>query len=296
MAHSHPAHYALANEKGHSMTDLPNSEQAEFWSDGGGLDWITFGTQLDELFAGVNATLLKTAAPSKSDTILDIGCGTGATTRDFAAQSASAHGIDISTTMLAHAQKSAPENTTFTRADAQTEPLPTAHYDHLVSRFGVMFFENPIAAFTNLRTGLKPNGSLTMACWAPFKQNPWFTIPRFIATDLLGFPPSHDPYAPGPFAFADTDHTLKILTDSGFQNPTVQTHDIPLSLTGDAKHAANLSAYIGPADSVIRAQGGTAADKAKIVAATQEKLREYETNGTVIVPAKIHIYSAQNAP
>lgn len=276
------------------MTDLPNSEQAEFWSDGGGLDWIAFDSQLDELFAGVNAALLDRVAPKSTDTLLDIGCGTGATTRDFAAHAHHVHGIDISTTMLAHAQKSAPANTTFTRADAQTEPLPTAHYDHLVSRFGVMFFENPVAAFTNLRSALKPNGHLTMACWAPFKQNPWFTIPRFIATDLLGSPPSHDPYAPGPFGFADPNHTLKILADAGFSNPQVETRDIPLSLSGDAQNAANLSAYIGPADSVIRAQGGTAADKAKIIAATEQKLRNYESDGTVTVPSKIHLYTATN--
>ncbi|WGI22512.1 class I SAM-dependent methyltransferase [Amylibacter sp. IMCC11727] len=276
------------------MTDNPNSEQAEFWSDGGGLDWVTFDTQLDELFAGVNAALLRIAKPKPTDTVLDIGCGTGATTRDFAAQTAQADGIDISTTMLAHAQKTAPTNTTFTRADAQTELLPADHYDHLVSRFGVMFFDNPIAAFANVRRALKPTGQLTMACWAPFKQNPWFTIPRFIATDLLGSPPPFDPRAPGPFAFADTDYALGILGDAGFINAAVQTHDIPLSLSGNAAHAAKLSSYIGPADSVIRAMNGTAADKAKIIAKTQEKLRDYEQNGTVTVPAKIHLYTAKN--
>ena len=134
-----------------------------------------------------------------------------------------------------------------------------------------------------------------MACWAPFKQNPWFTIPRFIATDLLGSPPSFDPRAPGPFAFADTDYALGILRDAGFTNAAVQTHDIPLSLSGDAAHAAKLSSYIGPADSVIRAMNGTAADKAKIIAKTQEKLRDFEQNGSVTVPAKIHLYTAQNA-
>lgn len=276
------------------MTDLPNSEQAEFWSHGSGLDWITFDTQLDELFAAVNTALLDQTAPKPTDHILDIGCGTGATTRDFAAQAEHVHGIDISTTMVAHAQKSAPQNTTFTRADAQTELQPQHHYDHLVSRFGVMFFENPVAAFANLRSSLKLTGQLTMACWAPFKQNPWFTIPRFIATDLLGSPPSHYPYAPGPFAFADTNHTLAILKDAGFINAQVKTEDIPLSLQGDAENAANISAYIGPADSVIRAQGGTTADKAKIVAQIREKLREYESNGAITVPAKIHIYTATN--
>lgn len=277
------------------MKDIPNSEQAEFWSEGAGRDWIAFDTQLDELFAGVNAALIDQVGPKSTDHILDIGCGTGATTRDFAAHARHAHGIDISTTMLAHAQKSAPANAAFTRADAQTEPFKPAHYDHIISRFGVMFFDNPVAAFSNLRNALKHTGTLTMACWAPFKQNPWFTIPRFIATDLLGSPPPFDPRAPGPFAFAETDYALGILSDAGFTDPSVETRDIPLCLQGDAQHAANLSAYIGPADSVIRAQGGTSDDKAKIIAQTEEKLRAFETNGAVTVPAKIHVYTARNA-
>lgn len=276
------------------MIKLPNSDQAEFWSLGSGLDWITFHKQIDELFVGVNAVLINHVAPKSTDSILDIGCGTGATTRDFAAHTQHAHGIDISTSMLAHAQKSTLQNTAFTRADAQTEPLSKLHYDHLVSRFGVMFFEEPVKAFTNLRHSLKTTGRLTMACWASFKQNPWFTIPRFIATDLLGSPPSHDPQTPGPFAFADTSYTMNILIKSGFSDPQVKTLDIPLTLTGDAKTAANLSACIGPADSVIRAMGGTQKDKAEIITRTEIKLRTYEIEGMVKVPAKIHIYTATN--
>ena len=276
------------------MTDLPNSEQAEFWSDGGGLDWITFDTQLNELFMGVNTALLLQVAPKFTDYILDIGCGTGATTRNFATYAQHAQGIDISTSMLTHAKKSAPQNTTFTHADAQIEPFPEKHYDHLVSRFGVMFFEDPIAAFANLRSSLKPMGHLTMACWGPFTQNPWFTIPRFIATNLLGSPPQHDPFAPGPFAFADTKYALNILAKAGFTDQKVETFDIPLTLTGDAKKAANLSAHIGPAKSVIGAMGGTETDKAKIIVETETQMRGFEIANTVTVPAKIHIYTATN--
>jgi SAM-dependent methyltransferase len=280
-----------------AMTNSPNAEQAEFWSDGAGLNWVDLEHQLDALFANVNAALLNAAQVSHGQKILDIGCGTGATTRDFAARigdQGQASGIDISTSMLARAKELALPNTTFTLADAQIEPLPTTTYDHLVSRFGVMFFADPIAAFKNLRTSLKPNGRLTMACWAPFKQNPWFTIPRFIATDLLGSPPPMNPRDPGPFAFADPDYVLGILTDAGFINASVDTRDINLSLPGDAENAAMLSSYIGPADSVVRAQGGTKDDKAKIVAATHEKLKVFEINGAVTVPARIHIYSATN--
>ncbi|GGA31222.1 class I SAM-dependent methyltransferase [Neptunicoccus cionae] len=282
------------------MTDGPNADQADFWTDGAGLDWITYEAQLDALFAGANRALLQTATPQAGQAVLDIGCGTGATTRDFATvvgPSGQVQGLDISTTMLAQAEKSATaqglQNVTFTRADAQTTPLPENRYDHVISRFGVMFFENPVAAFENLRKSLKDGGQLTMACWGPFKENPWFTLPRRVATDLLCNPPPMDPRDPGPFAFADTDYVFSILTDAGFASQTVTTQDIPLTLQGSSADAAELSSYIGPANSVIRAQGGTAQDKAEIVRATRIKLEEYADNGTITVPAKIHIYTAQ---
>lgn len=281
------------------MTKAPNADQAEFWSDGAGLDWVTFENQLDALFAGANAALIDIAQPKSGQNILDIGCGTGATTRDFAqvvGPNGSVLGLDISTSMLAQARKSAAAqgltNARFTCADAQTSPLETAKYDQIISRFGVMFFADPVAAFTNLSSSLTAGGQLTMACWGPFKENPWFTIPRRIATDLLGSPPSVDPRDPGPFAFADVDYVLEILTNAGFTTPSVTTRDIPLVLPGDAANAADLSSYIGPANSVIRAQNGTAQDKAQIVATTKTKLQAFEINGTVTVPAKIHIYSA----
>ncbi|WP_069299092.1 class I SAM-dependent methyltransferase [Neptunicoccus sediminis] len=282
------------------MTDSPNAEQADFWTDGAGLDWITYEAQLDALFAGVNQALLQAAAPQSGQTVLDIGCGTGATTREFArAVGPSGHvqGLDISTTMVEQARKSAAVadlgNVTFTCADAQTEPLPENRFDHVFSRFGVMFFANPVAAFENLRNSLTQSGQLTIACWGPFKENPWFTLPRRAATDLLGNPPPMNPRDPGPFAFADTDYVQTILKDAGFQNFAVTTKDIPLTLQGTAADAAELSSYIGPANSVIRAKGGTAADKAEIVKATKAKLKAYEKNGTVTVPSKIHIYTAQ---
>ena len=184
------------------------------------------------------------------------------------------------------------ENVTFVQADAQTEPLPENRFDHIISRFGVMFFDDPVAALKNIFRSLKQGGNLTMACWGPFKENPWFTLPRRAATDLLGNPPPMNPRDPGPFAFADTDYVLNILKDAGFAAPTVNTKDIPLTLQGSAADAAELSSYIGPANSVIRAQCGTASDKAEIVKATKTELERYSREGTVTVPSKIHIYSA----
>lgn len=281
------------------MQDSPNAEQADFWTEGAGRDWITYETQLDALFGGVNKALLQTAAPQGGQMVLDVGCGTGATSREFAkaaGPNGKVQGLDISTTMLEQARITATtaglENVTFVQADAQTEPLPENRFDHIISRFGVMFFDDPVAALKNIFRSLKQGGNLTMACWGPFKENPWFTLPRRAATDLLGNPPPMNPRDPGPFAFADTDYVLNILKDAGFAAPTVNTKDIPLTLQGSAADAAELSSYIGPANSVIRAQCGTASDKAEIVKATKTELERYSREGTVTVPSKIHIYSA----
>ncbi|PLS23228.1 class I SAM-dependent methyltransferase [Neptunicoccus cionae] len=281
------------------MQDTPNAEQADFWTDGAGRDWITFEVQLDALFGGVNQALLQTAAPVSGQMMLDVGCGTGATSREFAkavGPNGQVQGLDISTTMLEQARITAKaiglENVTFVRADAQTEPLPENRFDHIISRFGVMFFDDPVAAFKNIFKSLNHGGNLTMACWGPFKENPWFTLPRRAATDLLGNPPPMNPRDPGPFAFADTDYVLSILKDAGFAVGKATTKDIPLTLQGSAADAAELSSYIGPANSVIRAQGGTAKDNVKIVEATKIKLEQYSREGTVTVPSKIHIYTA----
>lgn len=275
------------------MSKPANSEQAEFWSRGGGLDWVTFDKQLDELFAEVNKALLEAVSPDAEDVILDVGCGTGATTREFATKAKFVDGIDISDSMIARAKQYPNPNTKFSLSDAQVDPIEAEKYDWLISRFGVMFFDDPIEAFKNLRTGLALEGKLAVACWGPFKQNPWFTIPRKIATDFLGSPPSHHPHAPGPFAFSDEIYTLEILKAAGFSEAKVETRDIWLALKGTAADAAKVSSYIGPADSVVRAMGGSDEDKAIIVSQTEKALAAYASDGLVKVPAKIHLYLAK---
>ena len=276
------------------MTQTANADQATYWSTGGGLNWITAEDRLDQLFANVTDSVIETAGIKPGQTILDIGCGTGHTTRaaaQVAGSDGSALGLDISTSLLARAQERALPNTAFTLADAQTDPLPEQHFDHIISRFGVMFFADPVAAFENLSSALKPEGQFTMACWAPFKLNPWFTIPYSVATKRLGKMAPVNPRDPGPFAFADTAYTLDILEQAGL-NAQVNTHEIPLSLPGTAQEAGVLSNDIGPADSIIRGLNGTDADKAAIVAETVEKLKPYEQNGSVSVGAHIHFYTA----
>lgn len=276
------------------MTDAANAEQADYWSTGGGLNWVSEEDRLDQLFENVTNAVIKTAGIKPGQTVLDIGCGTGHSTR-AAAQAAgadgSAFGVDISTTLLARAKERALPNSTFKLADAQSENLPLDHFDHVISRFGVMFFADPVAAFKNLSSALKPDGKITMACWAPFKINPWFTIPYTAATKRLGKMAPMDPREPGPFAFADTDYVLGTLHDAGL-TAQASTHEILLTLPGDAQNAGDLSNYVGPADRLIRGLNGTAEDKAAIIAATIDNLKPYEANGAVSVPAHIHFYTA----
>lgn len=276
------------------MSDGPNAEQAEFWTHGSGMKWVEREEDLNATFEPVNELIAAGAQPLAGAQVLDIGCGTGATARRMAQEAAAVHATDISESLLAQARRSAQgvPNMTFALADAQTADLGEGVYDIAVSRFGVMFFADPVAAFVNIRRALKPGGRLAMACWAPFKDNPWFTIPRFIATDRLGRLPPFDPYAPGPFAFAETDRTLGILHDAGF-TARVSTQTLALTPRGGAAQVADLATRVGPAQTVLRERNGTEEDLEAIRTEVEAAFKPFETDSGMRVPASIHLYTAQ---
>ena len=106
----------------------------------------------------------------------------------------------------------------FILADAQTHPFDPESFDAIISRFGLMFFDNPVAAFANMARGLKPDGRLVFAAWAPAAENPWFLIPRDAAIARLGKPAPADPFAPGPLAFQDMERVTKLMEQAGLRN------------------------------------------------------------------------------
>ena len=165
--------------------------------------------------------LLNAARPEAGDAVLDVGCGTGASTLKVAGRVAdgSVVGVDISRPLLDRARSRAEaaeiDNASFLLADAQTHRFPAGGFDVLISRLGMMFFEDPVAAFRNLGRALRPGGRIAFVAWAGVKDNPWFHVPRDAAVSRLGAAPSADPSAPGPLAFQDAGRVARLMAAAG---------------------------------------------------------------------------------
>ena len=198
------------------MTIPPTHE----WNGRAGETWRDNQERLDRILTPYGEAALAAAAPAAGEHVLDIGCGAGATSLALAARVGAGGrvlGLDISEALIARARERIPAGAplAFELGDASTAALPAGSFDLLFSRFGVMFFEDPVAAFTHMRAALKPSGRLAFVCWRPAKENEWVRAPMQAVDGLLQVTPP-DPNAPGPFAFADPDRVSHILSDAGF--------------------------------------------------------------------------------
>jgi SAM-dependent methyltransferase len=210
-------------------------EQARLWNGAAGLAWVDSQALLDALFAPLEALLLE--GLGAGERVLDIGCGTGATTlavaRRLAASGGSCVGIDLSAPMVALAQERAAREGSparFVCADAQTHAFTQAGFDRLISRFGVMFFADPQAAFANLRRAASDGARLRLIAWRSAAENPFMTTAERAAAPWLPELPVRRPGAPGQFAFAEAQRVLELLAQSGWQGAQIRPLDVPLSM------------------------------------------------------------------
>jgi SAM-dependent methyltransferase len=208
------------------MTDFhpSNADAATAWDGPTGDIWTDNADLFDAGVARYLKPFLDAAAIEPTAHVLDVGCGNGLTTREAArlASGGSATGVDLSARMLDLARRRAAAdglaNVSFVHADVQIADLGEARYDRVISRNGVMFFGDPIAAFANLARALKPGGRMVLLVWQPMSENPWFTAFReAVAVGReLPLPP---PDGPGPFALGDPDRVRSLLTTAGFGEP-----------------------------------------------------------------------------
>ncbi|EEE37291.1 methyltransferase, UbiE/COQ5 family [Rhodobacteraceae bacterium KLH11] len=278
-----------------------NLDQEEYWGKSDlGMMWLTYEDQLDQLFAPVLDLVLDRAALKPGQRVLDIGCGTGVSTLAAAkgvGPKGDVLGIDISKQFLARAEARASQlglaNATFQYADAQTGDLAAGNRDVAISRFGVMFFDDPVAAFTNMARGLKPGGRFVFAAWGELSENPWFKIPHVAAVKRMGQPPKVDRNAPGPLAFHDRERVADLLDQAGLSEIRVEA--IPLNLTGPktAAGAAALSARVGPSPRTIAHFNGTEADVIAVRDAVAQEFAPFETPQGTRIPAMINLLQAR---
>ncbi len=284
------------------MTSV-NEEQAEFWGNSEqGTKWLTYEDQLDHAFAPVLDLVLNRAALSAGMKVLDIGCGTGVSAI-AAARAVGPNGhvlaADISQPFLDRAAKRAESNgiqtITFQHADAQTFAFEPGQMDAAISRFGVMFFCDSIAAFRNIALALKPGGQMTFASWGPLDVNPWFKIPHVAAVRRMGQPPRVDRYAPGPLAFHDIDHVKGLMTQAGLSEITGDAITVNLTGFGGVEGTARLVTRVGPAGRVVAHFEGSEADTDAIQEAVAKEFRQYKSGSEILIPAMINLYQARRA-
>lgn len=282
------------------MTISPNAGQVEFWNAEPGRNWVAHAADMDAMMRGILDLLMAAAAPHPGERALDIGCGAGASTFALAeavGPTGAVLGLDISAPLLeraeAHCAGRGATNVRFERADAQDHPLAPEGFDLAASRFGVMFFADPVAAFRNVRTALRPGGRIAFVAWAGPEVNPWFATPQRIAVARLGPVDPVPPEAPGPMAFRDADRVCGILTAAGFEDvvgETVATHQ---HHPGGVEAVIRLARDVGPTSRVLRERNGTPEDQAAILAALAEDFAQYSGPDGIKIPAAINVFTGR---
>jgi SAM-dependent methyltransferase len=222
--------------------DSTNVAQLGAWDGQEGAYWAEHAGRFDRSVAAYHERMMALAAIGERDRVLDIGCGTGQTTRDAAraATAGIAHGVDLSSPMLAYARRRAAEdglsNVAFTQADAQIHPFEPGGYDVAISRTGAMFFGDRDAAFTNIGRALRQGGRLVLVTWQPLQHNEWIReISGALAAgrDLPGPPPD----APSPFSLSDPDRVRELLGSAGLDDVELEGMTAGLWLGADADDA-----------------------------------------------------------
>lgn len=219
---------------------MANVEQREYWDGPGGRHWAAEADRYDAINGRFGARLVETLAPAPGERILEVGCGNGGVALEIARRVGPAGrvvGVDLSGPMLGTARERAEaaglDNAAFEHADAQVHSFEPASFDAVTSRFGVMFFDDPVAAFTNLARAVRSGGRLAVLCWQELLRNEWITMTLGAALAHVPMPALGEPGAPGPFAFGDPERLTGVLRDAGWADVALDDLEEPMRM-GDS--------------------------------------------------------------
>jgi ubiquinone/menaquinone biosynthesis C-methylase UbiE len=269
------------NEDGAVSVDPSNIEQLRAWDGDQGDYWAARSDRFDEGVAGYHDQLLDAADIGTSDTVLDIGCGSGQTTRDAArrASAGTTLGVDLSSRLIELARRTAEReqvvNVRFLQADAQIHPFPDRHFDVAVSRHGVMFFGDARAAFANIARALRPGGRLALLTWQPLERNEWQKT--FRGVFAAGQPPA-ERTPPKAGSLSDPDQVRQLLTSAGFADVRLRSLTEPMYFGVDADDASRF--ITGQFGWMIEGLG--AADRTRVVDGLRGAMAAHQTERGVL--------------
>ena len=284
---------------------MGNILQKEMWNGRAGESWVRHNSLLEQLLAEPGRECMNLLPLTPAMQILDVGCGCGNQTLELAARldaSSTVIGVDISEPMLGLARELKAANDNALSAEVQfalgdaSEPLfDEASFDAIYSRFGVMFFEEPVAAFSALRNSLKPGGKLGFVCWREPKLNPFFNAPMEAALTVLPAPAPSAPGAPGPFGLADDNVIQTTLRLAGFKDVSVAPLNLTLSVGAETPFDAVFEELIqiGPAAALIAQSDPSLKEKAR--EAVYNRLTDFYASGQgVSFDANFWLVTARN--
>jgi SAM-dependent methyltransferase len=275
-----------------------NADQIAYWNGPTGQRWTDRQASQDVLLAPVLQILIDRIAPRAGNRIVDVGCGCGASSIELAGRVAPdgfVLGVDISAPMLERARRLAPKGLPldFAQADATVYRFEPGRFDLLVSRFGVMFFAEPVVSFTNLRKALRPQGRVVFACWREPKENPWMMAPLQAVHRHVPRLPPVGPEDPGPFAFASEERVNRILREAGYTDIAMEACNLVLDIAigRGLDAAADTALEIGPSARAL--DGHPPEVRAAARQSVRELLAPYARGQSVPLAGSIWIVTAR---
>jgi SAM-dependent methyltransferase len=277
---------------------MVNADMATYWNGRPADVWVREAERFDSMLAPFGRRLLTGADLKPGEWVLDVGCGNGAISLDAAravGRGGRVTGLDLSAPMLEVARRRAAErgsDVSFVQGDAQTASFEQP-FDVVLSRFGVMFFDDPVAAFANLAKATRPGGRLCFVCWQEMFANEWIAVPAMAMVAHVGIPELPEPGAPGPFSLADGQRTTDLLESAGWTEVTVDEHKDVMCAGRDPEDvvAFMLSDEMGrrlvEGKDPVAVRAGTEA--------TLEALRPYATPDGVLLGGAYWLVTARKA-
>ncbi len=277
------------------MSDASNAEQIRYWNDDAGPVWVRHQDRIDENLRPFGERAMEVLDPRAGHAVLEVGCGCGLTTlalADRVGPEGRVTGVDVSAPMLAAARRRAAgrANVEFHQADAQSAELPLAA-DRLFSRFGIMFFADPVAAFANLARAVVPGGRLAFACWQHPSRNPWIAVIAAAATSAVpDMPPAPPLDSPGPFAFCSPERVQGVLTAAGWTGVTIDGFERQQRLGSSLDDALEHVGHLGALRRALTAAGEARAGA--VYAAVRDALVPYAGHDGVVADAAAWVVTA----